>query len=180
MHAWKKLLKLAAASAMAVTMFSTAVQAACTQNRAIYRDRDDAYTLTFRPEQSNDLKMTPAPTNEFTITANDKPEFKLSGMVIWPEEGVARPYTLITFNCKGDGSSQEELDDCSIWQSVIYALKEGAEADVLPKANEPAAQSVLFPDLVTALDGYDFGAATPEKPLQWEVFRFQGCSPDEE
>lgn len=91
MHAANKLFRTAAVSVLALTVFSTAVQAACTQNRAIYRDRDDAYTLTFRPEQPNDLKMSPAPTNEFTITANDKPEFKLSGMVIWPEEGVARP-----------------------------------------------------------------------------------------
>lgn len=64
---------------------------------------------------------------------------------------------MLTFNCKGDGSNPEDLDDCSIWQSVIYALKEGAEADVLPKAEEPAAQAILLPDLVTALDGYDFG-----------------------
>ncbi|ATA03409.1 hypothetical protein CK807_02835 [Brucella abortus] len=180
MHTVKKLLNVTVMSALALTVFSTAVQAACTQNRAIYRDRDEAYTLTFRPEQPNDLKMTPAPTNEFTITANDKPGFKLNGIVIWPEEGVARPYALITYNCKGDGSESEDLDDCSIWQSVIYALKDGAEAEVLPKADEPAAQAVLFPDLVTALDGYDFGAAKPEKPLQWEVFRFQGCTPDEE
>lgn len=175
----KKLLHGMAVSGLALSVFATAAQAACTQNRAIYRDRDDAYTLTFRPEQPNDLKMTPAPTNEFTITANDKPEFKLDGMVIWPEEGVARPYALITFNCKGDGSDPEQLDDCSIWQSVVYGLKESAEAEVLPKADEPAAQAVLFPDLVTALDGYDFGNAKPEKPLAWEVFRFQGCSPDE-
>ncbi|MDH7784119.1 hypothetical protein QBD01_000119 [Ochrobactrum sp. 19YEA23] len=179
MHVARKLLKITAASVVAASVFSTAVQAACTQNRGIYQDRDGTYTLTFRPMQTNDLKMTPAPTNEFTITANDKPEFKLNGMVIWPEEGVARPYALITYNCKGDGSNPEDLDDCSIWQSVIYALKEGAEAEVLPKADEPAAQAVLFPDLVTALDGYDFGAAKPEKPLQWEVFRFQGCTPDE-
>lgn len=176
----KKLLNVMAVSVVALSVFSTAVQAACTQNRAIYRDRDDAYTLTFRPEQPNDLKMTPAPTNEFTITANDKPEFKLTGMVIWPEEGVARPYALITFNCKEGSTDPEDLDDCSIWQSVVYGLKESAEAEVLPKAEEPAAQAVLFPDLVTALDGYDFGAAKPEKPLQWEVFRFQGCAVEEE
>ncbi|MBV2141969.1 hypothetical protein KUG47_00475 [Falsochrobactrum sp. TDYN1] len=180
MHDMKKLCRVMAASALAVTVFSTAVQAACTQNRAIYRDRDGAYTLSFHPAQANALEMTPAPSNEFTIAANDKPEFKLSGMVIWPEEGVARPYALITFNCKNGGSEPEDFDDCSIWQNVIYALKEGAEADVLPKADEPAAQAILFPDLATALDGYDFGSAKPETPLQWETFRFQTCAPEQE
>ncbi|TCQ81700.1 hypothetical protein EDF68_10178 [Ochrobactrum sp. BH3] len=176
----KKLFKVVAASALAVTVFSSAVQAACTQNRAVYRDQGDAYTLTFHAAQSNALKMSPAPTNEFTITADDKPEFKLSGLVIWPEEGVARPYALITYNCKNGGTDPEDLDDCSIWQSVVYALKEGAEADVLPKADEPAAQAILFPDLATALDGYDFGAAKPEKPLEFESFRFKSCTPEEE
>lgn len=180
MHPVQKLFRMTAVSVMAVSVFSSAAQAACTQNRAIYKDRDGLYTLTFQTEQPNDLKMSPAPTNEFTITADGKPDFKLKGMVIWPEEGIARPYALLTYNCKGDGSDSEELDDCSIWQGVTYALKDGAEADVLPKAEEPAAQAVLLPDLVTALDGYDFGAAKPEKPLQWEVFRFQGCSPDED
>lgn len=180
MHNVKKLFKVMAASALAVTVFSSAVQAACTQNRATYRDRGDAYTLTFNAVQSNTLNMTPAPTNEFTITADDKPEFKLSGLVIWPEEGVARPYAIVTYNCKNGGTDQEDLDDCSIWQSVVYSLKEGAEADVLPKADEPAAQAILFPDLVTALDGYDFGAAKPEKPLEFETFRFKSCAPEEE
>ncbi|WP_343313002.1 hypothetical protein AAIB41_09175 [Brucella sp. BE17] len=179
MHAMQKIFRMAAVSVITVSIFSSAAQAACTQNRAIYKDHNGDYTLSFQPEQPNDLKMSPAPTNEFTITTDSKPDFKLKGMVIWPEEGIARPYALLTFNCQNDGSDSEDLDDCSLWQGVIYALKESAEAEVLPKAEEPAAQAVLLPDLVTALDGYDFGAAKPEKPLDWEVFRFQGCTPDE-
>ncbi|MFD1199013.1 hypothetical protein ACFQ3K_11920 [Brucella gallinifaecis] len=180
MRDFKKRFKVLAASALAVTVFSSAVQAACTQNRAIYRDQGDAYTLTFNEAQSNALQLSPAPTNEFIITADNKPEFKLSGLVVWPEEGIARPYAIITYNCKNGGTDPEDLDDCSLWQSVVYALKEGAEADVLPKADEPAAQAILFPDLASALDGYDFGAAKPEKPLQFETFRFKACTHEEE
>ncbi len=73
MHAADKLLAMATASVLAVSICATAAGAACMQNRAIYTDRDDAYTLTFRSEQPNDLKMTPAPSNEFTIAAKDKP-----------------------------------------------------------------------------------------------------------
>lgn len=180
MHDVKKLCRLVAVSLLGVVIFSTAVQAACTQNRAVYRDRDDAFTLSFTPAQTNDMQLVPAPTNEFTITANDTPEFKLSGVVIWPEQAVERPYALITYNCSEGGNEAEDFDDCSIWQNVVYALKENAEADVLPKAEEPAAQAILFPDLVTALDGYDFGAAKPATPLQWETFRFQRCAQEEE
>ncbi len=100
MHDVKKLFKVVAASALAVTVFSSAVQAACTQNRAVYRDQGDAYTLTFHAAQSNALKMNPAPTNEFTITADDKPEFKLSGLVIWPEEGLRAPTRLLPITAR--------------------------------------------------------------------------------
>lgn len=156
------------------------VFAACMQNRAVYTDRDDNYTLTFRPEEPNDLKFSPTPTNEFTITANEKPEFQLTGLVVWPEEAVKRPLAMIMYHCAGEGASSEDLEDCSIWQGVVYALKEAAEAEPLPKAEEPAAQTVLFPDLIGALDTYDFGAAKPEKPLTWEAFRFKTCTQEEE
>lgn len=174
----RKLIGVTIASALAMSTLLTAAEAACTQNRAVYQDRDGLFTLTFVAEHKNALKMTPAPTNEFIITAKDKPEFKLAGSVIWPEEGIARPYGMITYNCKADSSDPDDLDECSVWQGAVYALKEGAEAETLPKADEPAALAILFPDLVTAMDGYDFAQAKPEKMLQWEAFRFQECTPD--
>ncbi|MGU3573980.1 hypothetical protein ACLBWZ_00480 [Brucellaceae bacterium C25G] len=158
----------------------SAAFAACMQNQAVYTDRDDNYTLTFRPEEPNDLKFSPAPTNEFTITSNETPEFKLTGLVVWPDEAVKRPLAMIMYNCAPDGGSSEDLEDCSIWQGVVYALKEVAEVEPLPKAEEPAAQTVLFPDLLGALDTYDFGAATPAKPLAWEAFRFKTCTQETE
>lgn len=158
----------------------TSAFTACMQNRAVYTDRDDNYTLTFRPEESNDLQFSPAPTNEFTIVSNEKPDFKLTGLVVWPEEAVKRPLAMIMYNCGGAGASSEDLEDCSIWQGVVYALKEAAEAEPLPKAEEPAAQTVLFPDLLGALDAYDFGEAKPAEPLTWEAFRFKTCTQEAE
>lgn len=182
MNCYRTVLKTASVLLLAGAVAApSSALAACMQNRAVYTDRDDNYTLTFRPEEPNDLKFTPAPTNEFTIVANDKPEFKLTGLVVWPEEEeVKRPLGMVMYNCAGDGASSDELEDCSIWQGVIYALKETAEAEPLPKAEEPAAQAVLFPDLLGALDIYDFGAAKPEKPLTWEAFRFKTCMQEEE
>ncbi|WP_425287377.1 hypothetical protein [Paramesorhizobium deserti] len=156
--------------------------AACTQDRAIYADRDDHYTLTFKPMPEDVPAVT---SNEFTITENgpgegdaQKKAFKLDGVVMWTE-GVERPNGLIMYNCPDGDATGEELEDCTLWQGVIYALKEGAEADLLPKAKEPAAQALLFPDLAGSLDSFDFGPAKPAEPLSWDVFRFRDCAHEE-
>ncbi|WP_420960648.1 hypothetical protein [Brucella sp. IR073] len=155
--------------------------AACTQDRAVYSDRDDHYVLAFKPAPKDAPVTT---SNEFTITQKDgaadgrKSAFKLDGVVMWTD-GVARPSGMIMYNCPTGDVTGDEIEACTLWQGVIYALKEGAEADLLPKADEPAAQALLFPDLVGALDSFDFGAAKPAQPLSWEVFRFKECAPAE-
>jgi hypothetical protein len=182
MNCYRKIVKTASVVLLAgIVAAPTSAFAACMQNRAVYTDRDDNFTLTFRPEEPNDLKFSPAPTNEFTITSNETPDFKLTGLVVWPEdEAIQRPLAMVMYNCGGEGATSEDLEDCSIWQGVVYALKETAEAEPLPKAEEPAAQAVLFPDLLGALEVYDFGTAKPAKPLTWEAFRFKTCTQEEQ
>ncbi|RCS22510.1 hypothetical protein DUT91_18500 [Phyllobacterium salinisoli] len=155
--------------------------AACTQDRAIYGDRDEHYTLAFKRTPEGVPVTT---SNEFTITqksdgqATQTSAFKLDGVVMWTE-GVARPNGMIMHNCPSGDVMGEEFEDCTVWQGVIYALKDGADADLLPKAKEPAAQALLLPDLAGSVDSFDFGAAKPAEPLSWEVFRFRECAPDE-
>lgn len=162
---------LSAATVFAVS--TAAAQAACMQNRSIYSDSNQNYTLTFSPSQKTDDQSS----NSFTIIANTKPEFKLQGNVQWTE-GVSRPTAMITYNCASDEMAEDEIDDCTIWQGVVYALKDGADAELLPRNDEPAAAALLFPDFVSMLDSYDFGAAKPAEPLNWEVFRFKACTPE--
>ncbi|MDM7849532.1 hypothetical protein QUF18_00615 [Pseudochrobactrum kiredjianiae] len=158
-----------------ILLTATAVaSAACMQNRAIYSDKDQNYTLTFSPVQKEDDQSG----NSFTIIANEKPEFKLQGAVQWTE-GAARPTAMITYNCAGDDAAEDEIDDCTIWQGVVYALKDGADAEFLPRNDEPAAAAILLPDFVSMLDSYDFGEVKPAEPLNWDVFRFKACTPEE-
>ncbi|WP_373288621.1 hypothetical protein [Brucella endophytica] len=154
--------------------------AACTQDRAIYTDRDDHYVLAFKSMPEGAPVTT---TNEFTITqkgeaADAKKAFKLDGVVMWTD-GVSRPSGQIMYNCPDGDVTGEELEACIVWQGVIYGLKEGAEAELLPKAKEPAAQALLFPDLAGALGATEFGETKPAEPLSWEVFRFKECAPEQ-
>jgi hypothetical protein len=120
--------------------------AACTQDRAIYTDRDDAYTLTFKHVPEDQPVMT---SNEFSIEMND-----------------------------GDVTG-DELQACTVWRGVIYALTEGADADLLPKAKEPAAQALLLPDFSSSISSFNFKLEKPIETFPWEVFRFKECVPEQ-
>ncbi len=67
---------MAAASFVAAPAF-----AACTQDRAIYADRDDAYTLTFITVPENLPVMT---SNEFSLQMNGS-DLKMDGVVMWSD-----------------------------------------------------------------------------------------------
>lgn len=177
-----RVIRKIALMAMSVAIVTTPLSAyaACTQDRAIYSDRDDHYTLAFKPAPED---APVAASNEFTIkqtgaAADQKSAFKLDGVVMWTE-GVARPNGMVMYNCPSGDMTGEELEACTVWQGVIYALKEGADAGLLPNAKEPAAQALLLPDLASSVAAFDFGQAKPAEPLSWEVFRFKECAPEE-
>lgn len=164
----------AAILAVVVSLLATPAFAACTQDRAVYTDRDDTYTLTFRHVPEDQPVMT---SNEFTIQLNES-DVKLDGVVMW-NEGVARPNGIVMYKCPGGDVTGDELRACTVWQGVIYALKEGADADLLPKAKEPAAQALLLPDFSSSMSGFNFKLEKPIETFPWEVFRFKECVPEQ-
>ena len=163
---------VAALAALGIIMASPAY-AACTQDRAIYTDRDDDYTLTFKhfPED-----QPVATSNEFVLQKNDS-DLKLDGVVM--RDKAARPNGLMMYNCPSGDVTGNELNACTVWQGVLYALKEGADAEFLPKAKEPAAQALLLPDLSGAMGNFNFKLEKPIDTLPWEVFRFKECVPQQ-
>lgn len=163
---------LAAIAAFAIVAASPAY-AACTQDRAVYTDRDDDYTLTFKhfPED-----QPVATSNEFVLQRNET-DLKLDGVVMRDE--AARPNALIMYNCPSGDATGDELTACTVWEGVPYALKDGAEAEYLPKAKEPAAQALLLPNLSGAMSSFNFKLEKPIETFPWEVFRFKECVPEQ-
>jgi hypothetical protein len=162
---------LAAIAALGIA-FASPAHAACTQDRAVYSDRNDDYTLTFKHSPEDH----PAASNEFILQLNET-DLKLDGVVMRDE--AARPNALIMYNCPGGDATGDELAACTVWQGVPYALKEGAEAEYLPKKKEPAAQALLLPDLLGAMSGFNFKLEKPVETFPWEVFRFKECVPEQ-
>lgn len=163
----------AALIALGMAMASPA-HAACTQDRAVYTDRDDDYTLTFKYFPDDQPVAT---SNEFVLQRNDS-DLKLDGVVM-RDGAAARPNGLIMYNCPSGDATGDELSACTVWQGVLYALKEGADAEFLPKAKEPAAQALILPDLSGAMGGFNFKLEKPIETLPWDVFRFKECVPQQ-
>ncbi|MHC1547438.1 hypothetical protein [Phyllobacterium sp. K27] len=163
---------LAAISALGI-VFASPVHAACTQDRAVYTDSDDDYTLTFKhfPED-----QPVATSNEFVLQRNHT-DLKLDGVVMRDE--AARPNALIMYDCPGGDATGDELAACTVWEGVPYALKDSAEAVYLPQAKEPAAQALLMPNLSGAMSNFDFRLEKPIETFPWDVFRFKECVPQQ-
>jgi hypothetical protein len=162
------------AALLGCVLSSTHAFAACTQDRAIYTDRDDTYTLAFRQVPEDQPVAT---SNEFSIEKNDS-GLKLDGVVMW-NEGVARPNGIIMYKCPTGDVTGDELQACTVWRGVIYALKEGADADLLAQAKEPAAQALLLPDFSSSMSSFDFKSQKTIETFPWEVFRFKECVPEQ-
>ncbi|QND51137.1 hypothetical protein HB779_03925 [Phyllobacterium sp. 628] len=148
--------------------------AACLQDHAIYTDRDDNYTLTFKSTPDD---QPVAASNQFTIQLNDS-DLKLDGVVMWDKDG-GRPNGIVMYNCPAGDVTGDELQQCTVWKGVIYALKEGADAELLPMAKEPSAQALLLPDFSGAMSGFNFKLEKPIETFPWEVFRFKECVPEQ-
>ncbi|EJM99827.1 hypothetical protein [Phyllobacterium sp. YR531] len=163
---------LAVISALGIA-FASPAYAACTQDRAVYTDRDDDYTLTFKhfPED-----QPVATSNEFVLQRNET-DLKLDGVVM--RDQAARPNGLIMFNCPSGDATGDELAACTVWEGVPYALKDGVDAEYLPKAKEPAAQALLLPNLSGAMSNFNFKLEKPIETFPWEVFRFKECVPEQ-
>ena len=155
-------------------ILSSPAFAACLQDHAVYTDRDDDYTLTFKSVPDDGPAVT---TNEFTIKMNDS-DLKMDGVVTWNKDG-GRPNAVITYKCPAGDAAGAELQQCTVWKGVVYALKEGADAELLPKAKEPSAQALLLPDFSGAMSSFNFELEKPLETFPWEVFRFKECVPEQ-
>ncbi|MCO4317383.1 hypothetical protein M8997_009335 [Phyllobacterium sp. 21LDTY02-6] len=166
----------AAAAIIAIgTMLSGPSFAACTQDRAIYADADDRYTLTFQRQAGDSAENL---ASEFFLKDGES-QLQLSGVVM--REGAAsRPQAALMYDCPSGDATGAELAACTVWQGVIYGLKEGADAELLPRAAEPAAQAVLLPDLAGTAAGFDFKLDKPLGAMPPDVYRFKECGPNSE
>ena len=142
--------------------------AACKQELAVYSE----------PEANASLEFTPAAPNGAT-SHTFKVKFPensviLDGIVMWTE-GVARPVGIVMHKCPEGDVTGAELEACTVWQGVIYAIDGQGNVDLLPPEGADSAAQLLLPDFAPAVrQSSAYGMAGVSK-MPWDVFKISGC-----
>lgn len=153
-----------AALAAIMVFAAPAAHAACPQALSVYTEPGSGATLEF--VSGSDMVMA---SNVFRLVVPDGPV--LTGHVIWGN-GVSRADGALMHECPEGDVTGDELDDCTKWQGVLYAV--GSEGAVDMIGTESAAQTLLMPDLSRTLFYSGLNDGTAKLP-QFDAFKLSGC-----
>ncbi|MBX9457065.1 MAG: hypothetical protein KL863_14090 [Rhizobium sp.] len=145
-----------------------ALASECTQEKAVYGDRDGAYELSLQAEDSE----ASSSSYRFTVTVKNT-DVKLDGFVMGSEP-VDRTNGILFHNCPEGDTTGAEITKCTVWQGVIYAADSG-KIGLLPMTGSPAASEILLPGFALGLvesTAWGQGKATV---VPWDVLSFKGC-----
>lgn len=142
---------------------------ACQQAEAGYSDAAHSLSLQFYPIEGANVVTS----NEFRIVTGN-PEVVLEGIVIWDNAG-ARPDAVVMHNCPEGDVTGVELEDCTIWQNVIYSVAADGTVGLLPGETDQAAKSLLLPDFGRAFRYSSLFDEDAEVSIPSDVFALTGC-----
>ena len=149
-----------------VTLLATPVaNATCPQELSIYEDTN-GNSLTFTPPNA-----TQAAEHEFTLRIGTA---ALQGVVMMTNE-PQRPEAIIMDGCPEGDVTGAELDQCTVWQGVIYGLTKDAKAPYLGKRGAPNADAILLPDVSRLVLDHTFKVALAGPAKVDDVFTMKSC-----
>jgi len=156
------------ASCALLPLAAAAQDAECLQGDALYADLDRHAVISF----DQGFAAAPGVTNQFDMLIGD---IALQGIVIW-SGGVERPQAILLDDCPEGDATGAELDACTLWQGIVYAVDAEGEIGLMPGASDVAAERLLFPGLPWQLSFTETFAAAEPADLPFEVFERTGCA----
>lgn len=150
--------------------------AACPQALAVYSEMPHPDGRQSEPAKAAEINFYPdadavVVTNAFNMVLAKGP--RLLGHAIWNVEN-ARPDGALMLNCPDGDVTGDELRACTHWVGVIYSMDKNGQLGLLPGAQAPAAETLIFTDLSRALYFSDLNIDENILP-QWDQFRLSGC-----
>ncbi len=149
----------------AVFLSISTAQAACPIELSVYRDRDGAAGIDFRPPEGA------AVTNAFRMVFASG--LVLDGMVMW-SEGVERPIGMLQYQCPQGDVTGDELEECTIWQGIVYSVGESGAAGLIPRSGD-APKTLIFTDVANAIATAPVLAQRQPAKLPFDIFELSGC-----
>jgi hypothetical protein len=138
---------------------------ACPQELSIYED-SAGNSLTFSPPRPD-----MASEHEFTLRLG---QTSLQGIVMWSKE-PDRPNGIVMDQCPDGDVTGEELNACTVWQGVMYALTKEATAPFIGKRGTPNAEAILLPDFSRYAMEHKFKTALAGPVKADDVFKMKAC-----
>ena len=154
-------------AAAALWTAATPALAACRQELAVYAEKETAASIDFTPA------LDGGPDHTFKIKFRENAVI-LDGVVMWTE-APARPFGIVMHKCPEGDVTGAELEACTVWQGVIYAVGGDGTLGLLPRRGEDAAAQILLPDLASAVKSSSAWGLDGLSALPWEAFAMSGC-----
>lgn len=89
--------------------------------------------------------------------------------------GLGQAEMTVRYGCPDGDIPLDDLDDCTIYQSVIYGADSNGLISELPATGKPAAESIVLPNFTADVWMHAAWKETggPKRPA--EVFQLSGC-----
>lgn len=165
----RKLSITIAAIALASLCGQPLAAAECKQGNAVYGDRDGAYELRFSPINS----PAAAASNQFKLNVL-KTSLVLDGYVM-PSEDPTRTIGMVMFHCPDGDATGADLEACTIWQGMVYAMSAKGKMDNLQPEAADAADKVVLPGIGPAIRGSSIWGEGKASVAPWDVLDFKEC-----
>ena len=81
---------------------------------------------------------------------------------------------MLSYDCP-ENASADELDSCTVWQGVIYAVDSSGNVKFLPGQGEAAPKFLIMADLAFDLIASDKIAKELPKTFPSDIFELSGC-----
>ncbi|MCP1199192.1 hypothetical protein [Notoacmeibacter sp. MSK16QG-6] len=140
--------------------------AICLQGHAIYHTANSRTELAFVTP-----KDVPPRIHEVDVRLGALE----SRAYINPSAELDQPVMTLPHQCLEDDLTQDDLESCILYRSVVYALSAGETLRMLPDADEQAASQILLPNFSISL--YHNPALDPIEARQnaGDIFTLSGC-----
>lgn len=161
----------AVAAGAAILAFTFPAGAACPIELATYRDTSGVAEIDFSPVILPE-EGEPEISNSFRLLLDN--DVVIEGQVKW-EGREPRPMATLRYKCPEGEPTAEDLEACTVWNGVVYAVGETGDVGLLPQQGQAAPSKLLFPALGPSLRlsvayGADGFSEAPE-----DVFALKGC-----
>lgn len=147
-------------------VLSSPALAGCPIERSLYSNGEAGASIEFQPRGGA------AVSNKLSMRLGEN--IRLDGVVMWSDD-VPRPNGMLMYQCPEGDVTGDEIEACTVWRGVIYAVDDAGTAGLLPHEGTTAAGQLVFPDLAWSLWNAPALGAAAMAALVSDIFTLSGC-----